>query len=233
MTSILVVAPESGGTRELMRALAHGAYTTTSACDLDSALASARSSKPDMVIADLSIKRPGDAGVRDFIKECQSGLHSPVLALIPAEDLDKYEVSVPFEDFILTPFESTELMARVERMLHKLKKEVVDHANALKFGDLLIDLTQYEVFRGDKRLELTFKEYELLKFLATSPGKVFTREILLNRVWGYDYFGGTRTVDVHIRRLRSKIEDSAHSFIDTVRNVGYRFREGQEGTPLA
>ena len=72
---------------------------------------------------------------------------------------------------------------------------------------------------------LTFKEYELLKFLARTSGRVFTREALLNRVWGYDYYGGDRTVDVHIRRLRSKIEDSSHTFIETVRNIGYRFRK--------
>lgn len=73
-------------------------------------------------------------------------------------------------------------------------------------------------------MDLTYKEYELLRFLASRPGRVFTREALLSQVWGYDYFGGSRTVDVHIRRLRAKIEDASHSFIDTVRGVGYRFR---------
>ena len=73
-------------------------------------------------------------------------------------------------------------------------------------------------------IELTFKEYELLKFLASHQGRVYTREALLNKVWGYDYYGGDRTVDVHIRRLRSKIEDAKHTFIETVRNIGYRFK---------
>jgi two-component system alkaline phosphatase synthesis response regulator PhoP len=75
-------------------------------------------------------------------------------------------------------------------------------------------------------VELTFKEYELLKLLASNKGRVYTREILLDKIWGYDYYGGDRTVDVHIRRLRSKIEDSNHNFIETVRNIGYRFKKG-------
>ena len=76
-----------------------------------------------------------------------------------------------------------------------------------------------------RRIALRFKEYELLRLLATSPGRVFTRDALLRKIWGYDYFGGTRTVDVHIRRLRSKIEDAEHSFIETIWAVGYRFRD--------
>jgi DNA-binding response OmpR family regulator len=96
----------------------------------------------------------------------------------------------------------------------------------LRCGALLIDLANYKVMLDGRPIELTFKEYELLRFLASNRDKVFTREALLNRVWGYDYFGGARTVDVHIRRLRSKIEDRGHAFIETIRNVGYRFHEG-------
>ena len=87
----------------------------------------------------------------------------------------------------------------------------------------MIDLEKYEVSLNGSILTLTFKEYELLKFLATHPGKVFTRDAILNKVWGYDYYGGTRTVDVHIRRLRSKLEEGSQSFLETVRGVGYKF----------
>ena len=93
----------------------------------------------------------------------------------------------------------------------------------MRCGALTIDLSNYRVTVDDDPLVLTFKEYELLRFLAANKDKVFTREALLNRVWGYDFYGGARTVDVHIRRLRSKIEDRTHTFIETVRNVGYRF----------
>ena len=95
----------------------------------------------------------------------------------------------------------------------------------IKAGDLAIDPIRCEVEVGGRLMALTFKEYELLKLLATNKGKVFTREALLNEIWGYDYYGGDRTVDVHIRRLRSKIEDPEHSFIDTVRNIGYKFKD--------
>jgi len=100
----------------------------------------------------------------------------------------------------------------------------LDSKDTIRWGDLVIDLANYEVWVGGHRTNLTFKEYALLRFLATHRGRVFTREALLSRVWGYNYFGGTRTVDVHIRRLRSKIEDASHSFIETVRGVGYRFK---------
>ena len=95
---------------------------------------------------------------------------------------------------------------------------------AIDVGGLFIDTNRYDVFVGGRPVLLTFKEYELLKLLALHPGRVFTRNVLLERIWGYQYFGGTRTVDVHVRRLRSKIDDATHSFIDTVWNVGYRFR---------
>ena len=95
----------------------------------------------------------------------------------------------------------------------------------IKHGDLIIDLPKYEVRQAGRLIVLTLKEYELLCLLSSNPGKVFSREALLNKIWGYNYFGGARTVDVHITRLRNKIEDGSHSFIETVRGVGYRFKE--------
>jgi len=89
---------------------------------------------------------------------------------------------------------------------------------------LVIDIARCEVSIGNRLLALTFKEYELLKFLAKNKGKVFTREVLLNEVWGYEYYGGDRTVDVHIRRLRSKLNDPGNNYIQTVRNIGYRLK---------
>src|SRR5207302_654736 len=119
---------------------------------------------------------------------------------------------------------TNELVARVRVALRR--RTNVDAQNALRCGDLVIDLANYKVTVAGTSVELTYKEYELLRFLMGNPAKVFTREQLLNRVWGYDYYGGARTVDVHIRRLRSKIEvRPGDHFIDTVRNVGYRFKE--------
>ena len=98
----------------------------------------------------------------------------------------------------------------------------------LKVSDLVIDLANFEVTLRGKPIDLTYKEYELLKFLATHKERVHTRDTLLNQVWGYDYFGGTRTVDVHVRRVRAKIDDPDGDLIQTVRNVGYRLTERNE-----
>ncbi len=99
--------------------------------------------------------------------------------------------------------------------------------HTVKVGDLVVDTERYEVRVAGRRVALTYKEYKLRVLLASNPGKAYTRDSLLSQVWGYDYFGGTRTVDVHIRRLRSKIEDAGHAFIETIWTVGYRFRAGR------
>ena len=145
---------------------------------------------------------------------------TPVLAVIPAE---MYHLAVPrtgIDDFCTLSASSAELIARVRRLM----KTNPESGDVIRRGDLSIDVEMCEVSLGGHLVELTFKEYELLKFLASYPGRVHSRDVLLDRVWGYDYYGGDRTVDVHIRRLRSKIEDANHTFIDTVRNIGYRFR---------
>ena len=101
----------------------------------------------------------------------------------------------------------------------------IDGGNLIKHGDLVLDLIKYEVSVAGRLIDLSFKEYELLKILISNKGRVLNRQTLLDKVWGYDYYGGDRTVDVHIRRLRSKIEDADHEFIQTVRNVGYKFKD--------
>jgi DNA-binding response OmpR family regulator len=101
----------------------------------------------------------------------------------------------------------------------------VDAEQLIKVGELVVDQANYAVYIAGQPLELTFKEYELLRFLATHRGRVFTREALLNQVWGYDYYGGNRTVDVHIRRIRAKLGTPYEDLVETVRNVGYRFND--------
>jgi DNA-binding response OmpR family regulator len=144
------------------------------------------------------------------------------LAVIRSDQLAAFDYSAGFDDFIVYPALSEEVVTRVRRAIWL--KSGVESDNTLRAGELRIDLSNYKVYVSGRPVDLTYKEYELLRFLATNRDKVFTREALLNRVWGYDFYGGARTVDVHIRRLRSKIEDGTHVFIETVRNVGYRFR---------
>jgi DNA-binding response OmpR family regulator len=145
----------------------------------------------------------------------------PLIVLISREKLNGFDSSI--DDFVVKPWEANEVTARIKRILRQ--KGDIESDDIIKCGDLVIDLDKYEVSLGNKLILLTFREYQLLKFLASNKGKVFTREALLNKVWGWDYYGGDRTVDVHIRRLRSKIEDPTHTFIETVRNIGYRLRD--------
>ena len=149
--------------------------------------------------------------------------HTPVIALISKEKLNNLDSSIDIDDFVVKPWEASEVTIRIKRILRQ--KDSIDSEDIIKCGDLVIDSAKCEVLLSGKPIILTFKEYQLLKLLANNKGKVFTREALLNKVWGWDYYGGDRTVDVHIRRLRSKIEDINHSFIETIRNIGYRFTE--------
>lgn len=150
--------------------------------------------------------------------------HTALLVVIRPEQALLLEEQPLAHDFALWPLGAIELLLRVRWLLRR--RVNVNAENVLRCGELVLDLANYKVTLAGHAVELTFKEYELLRFLASNPNKVYTREALLNRVWGYDYYGGARTVDVHIRRLRSKIELHGHSFIETIRNVGYRFHEG-------
>ncbi len=149
----------------------------------------------------------------------------PLIALVTRDVLSiraSEFKTFPCDDFVLGPYDRQELLLRIRKIIGD---EIHAADQKLVAGDLVINTTQAEVFLSGRAIELTFREYELLRFLARHPGRMYSRDALLNHVWGYDYFGGDRTVDVHIRRLRSKIEDAEHSFIDTVRNMGYRFRK--------
>ena len=145
---------------------------------------------------------------------------APLLLLMRQEQLAAMDSTWPADDFAVLPVATDELGLRLRRAIWR--KTGVDSANILRSDDLVLDLANYKVFVSEQPVNLTFKEFELLRFLMTNRGKVFTREALLNRVWGYEYFGGARTVDVHIRRLRAKIETGSTIYIETVRNVGYR-----------
>ncbi|MGH2587462.1 MAG: winged helix-turn-helix domain-containing protein [Dehalococcoidia bacterium] len=149
-----------------------------------------------------------------------------IIACLGPAELRLYEMSPTADEFVLLPALPEELAARVRMAI---KRRAPESSSVLRAGDLTLDLANYRVAVAGRNVELTFKEYELLRFLVQNPDKVLTREALLKRVWGYDYFGGSRTVDVHIRRLRSKLEDRGHIFIETIRNVGYRFVHDERG----
>ena len=174
------------------------------------------------IVADMS--SPGDP-VSLAVAAGDGAEKRPVLALLPEESLAGEPLHVAADDFAFYPLRSHELETRLRRLLDR--HGPLDSPDILRRGELAIDTAGYRVYVDGELVELTFKEYELLRFLAMHPDRVYTREALLDKVWGYDYFGGDRTVDVHVRRLRSKIEDSRHTFIETVRNIGYRFVKDQ------
>lgn len=147
---------------------------------------------------------------------------APVLLVANADQLATLDSHKElFDDFTLTGAMSDEIEMRLGHLLWKTGRG--KHHDVIAYGPLALNLETYQAVVAGRSLDLTFMEYELLRFLAARPGKVFTREVLLARVWGYEYFGGARTVDVHIRRLRAKLgEENAH-LIETVRSVGYRF----------
>jgi DNA-binding response OmpR family regulator len=151
---------------------------------------------------------------------------TPVMLLIGGGHLPELEHRDDlFDDFCLSPFHPAELEARLR---HLLVADVdVQQADLVEYGDLTLNLETYQATIAGHPLDMTYMEYELLKFLAQNPGKVFTREILLSRVWGYEYYGGARTVDVHVRRLRAKLGEEHAGLIRTVRSVGYRFGQSR------
>ncbi|MDX9803161.1 MAG: response regulator transcription factor [Dehalococcoidales bacterium] len=147
----------------------------------------------------------------------------PVLMLVQPDKIVQVALPMEADDFVLYPGQEEELSLRIKRLLPG--NGAILSEECIHCGDLVVDLASCEVSLKGEVLDLTFREYELLKFLALNRGRTFTREALLNRVWGYDYFGGDRTVDVHIRRLRTKTGDLDNPYIETVRNIGYRFRK--------
>jgi DNA-binding response OmpR family regulator len=146
----------------------------------------------------------------------------PLLLLVSGAQLGELgEREELFDDFCLTPFHPQELEARLRHLMWRAGRGAAPEL--VEYGDLMLNLETYQAALTGKPLDLTYMEYELLKFFATHPAKVFTREQLLSRVWGYEYYGGARTVDVHVRRLRAKLGEEHANLIQTVRSVGYRF----------
>ncbi|HCG90436.1 MAG TPA: hypothetical protein DEZ08_01165 [Dehalococcoidia bacterium] len=152
---------------------------------------------------------------------CQ-GIEIPVIVIINENQITSLRLSTSIEEIFVYPGYPGEFELRLSKLNSKYHVDLQE--TIIKHRHLFIDLEKYEVYVSDKKMALTYKEFQLLVLLASNPGHVYSREDLLSRIWGYDYLGGTRTVDVHVRRLRSKIEDSSNVFVETVWNVGYKFK---------
>jgi len=223
MFKLFIIANESERVRKLSSELAQRGFSCSVAPYSENTIEQIVEQPPSAVLVDIAGSSIASEAweVSQRIKQEK---RIPVIVLVSRKELNSLDSSTSIDDFVVKPWEATEVITRIKRVLGH--KGSIDGKEMINCDDLVMDLAKCEVSVGGKPIILTFREYQLLKFLVSNQGRVFTRDVLLDKVWGWDYYGGDRTVDVHIRRLRGKIEDPTHTFIETVRNIGYRFREG-------
>ncbi len=224
LLNLMIIAKESEALAELHAGLVGSGFACLITPYEEEIIERVSERSPDMVLVEVNgyLSAPE---MRQFVNRMKKENSLPVLALIANGMLDSINSELSVDDFLTSPYDAKELVLRIKRLIRRVEIETADSSEMLRCGGLAIDLARCEVTVDGRKVELTFREYELLKFLAGNPGRVYTREALLDKVWGFDYYGGDRTVDVHIRRLRSKIESPKHDFIETVRNIGYRFKK--------
>ena len=221
---ILVVDDEPTLVATVRYNLERDGYQVMTAADGEAALASARAHKPDLILLDVML--PGMDGL-EVCRVLRREMSTPILMLTAKTDeVDKVVgLELGADDYVSKPFGMRELLARVRALLRRAETPVQADTEAVTAGDLTIDLRSRQAARDGKRVALKPKEYDLLVFLLRNRGRAFTRDQILNQIWGYDFVGDTRTVDVHMRWLRQKIEDDPANptRLITVRGVGYRF----------
>ena len=233
---ILIVDDDEDISELISLYLVKECFDTERAEDGDAALRLFNEYQPDLILLDIML--PGKDGY-DICREIRKTSKVPIIMLsAKGEIFDKVlGLELGADDYMIKPFDSKELVARVKAVLRRFSTdETVDknaekttsveensNVNRVRYADLEINLTNYSVTYNNKRVEMPPKELELFYFLASHPNQVFTREQLLDRIWGYEYIGDTRTVDVHVKRLRQKISDHAEWRLSTVWGVGYKF----------
>lgn len=229
MTGKILIVDDELSIRELVKFnLQKEGYQTIEAADGVSAMQVVKADKPDLIILDLMLPEMDGLEVCRIVKNQYSTSGIPIIMLTARdEEIDKViGLELGADDYLTKPFSPRELLARVKAVLRRSQKDTTP-VGELVIGMLKMNFSRYEAYLGKNKLELTPKEYELLKLFITNIGKAYTREQLLEKVWGYEYFGDTRTVDVHVRHLRAKLAANIEiaDAIETVRGVGYRFSE--------
>lgn len=225
---ILVVDDEVALVDILKFNLTKSGYKVICAYDGEEGYRLAITEKPDLILLDVMLPKMEGFEVCKKVREKQS---TPIIMITARdEEVDKVlGLELGADDYITKPYSIRELLARVKANLRRNSAEMAssDEGAPMVFGKLIIKPSQYEVEKDGVIIELTLREFELIKFLAMQPGKIFSRETLLEKVWGYEYFGDVRTVDVTVRRLREKVEDNpaAPLYIMTKRGVGYYFNK--------
>lgn len=224
---ILIVDDDENIAELISLYLTKECFETSIVHDGEAALVEVRDFKPDLMILDLML--PGMDGY-EVCREVRKSNSLPIIMLsAKGETFDKVlGLELGADDYMIKPFDSKELVARVKAVLRRYPKNPADkrtpdNAKIVEYSGLIINLTNYSVIYDGNIVDMPPKELELLYFLASSPNQVFTREQLLDNIWGYEYLGDTRTVDVHIKRLREKIKDHPEWSISTVWGIGYKF----------
>lgn len=231
MTGKILIVDDEINIRELIKfTVEKEGYNSIEAGDGQTAVKIAKAEKPDLIVLDLMLPGIDGLEVCRLVKNSRETAAIPIIMLTAKnEEIDKIiGLELGADDYLTKPFSPRELLARIKAVLRRSQKESVA-GGELVVGNLKLNFSRYEAYLGNEKLELTPKEYEMLKLFITNTGKVFTREQLLEKVWGYEYFGDTRTVDVHVRHLRVKLgqDNDAGEAIETVRGVGYRFKDLQ------
>lgn len=224
---ILIVDDDENIAELISLYLTKECFETKIVYDGESALDNLSTFKPNLILLDLML--PGIDGYQ-VCREIRKNNNTPIIMLsAKGETFDKVlGLELGADDYIIKPFETKELVARVNAVLRRyhLPQTTVapsENARCVTYPDLIVNLDNYSVTYDKKAVEMPPKELELLYFLASAPNQVFTREQLLDNIWGYDYIGDTRTVDVHIKRIREKIKDHDKWSIETVWGIGYKF----------
>ena len=227
MAGKILIVDDEANIRSLVRFnLEKEGYTVLEADDGISGLDIAQKEHPDLVVLDLMLPGKDGLEVCRILKSKKETFGIAIIMLTAKTDeVDKIlGLEMGADDYLTKPFSPRELSARVKAVLRRAQKDPLQ-SGQLTVGSLKLNLASYEAYLGPEKLELTPKEYELLKLFVSSIGRAFTREELLEKIWGYEYFGDTRTVDVHIRHLRIKLAGAPEivDAIETVRGVGYKF----------
>ncbi|OCL27297.1 DNA-binding response regulator [Orenia metallireducens] len=225
---ILVVDDEENIVELVKFNLENEGYQVITAYDGEEALKKVEEGHPNLIVLDLMLPKLDGFDVCRQIRKDSKLSKIPIIMLsAKGEEIDKIlGLELGADDYVTKPFSPRELLARVKAILRRAKKKGEKEEEIIALGDIKMDLTKYRVQVDGSEISLTPKEFDLLAILMTHPGQVFSRSYLLDELWGYDYHGDTRTVDVHIRRLRKKISNySDEESILTVRGVGYKFKE--------
>ena len=220
--NILIVGDQNRQGAELKDALKKDTHFSVTHMARNGATASSIGEKePELIVINPKASYTEIMDLYYAIKKEPQVQETPIVLLMDEGEMKTADLPSGIQEVLYRPLRMNEAVSRINFLFKRIHK--VDQKNIIQRGKITIDVAKYETRIGDRKIDLTFTEFQLLKFLCANPGTVFTREVLLNKVWGYEYYGGTRTVDVHIRRLRSKIEGKSSIFIETVRNIGYKF----------